>query len=134
MILYSGESEEVDSASNSSSDNTLEDASYHSPHRRDSLTSPGGDYNGTARSIFFPHHLISGCSTAESIMCQYSRAITSHEVQRRVGIKGTSKLGWRGERAPTTQLWTLNCIISRSQLFLPSTRTRHAETISTALG
>lgn len=49
-------------------------------------------YSDDSRSsAFFPLHLVSGCSCASRLMCQYSRSITSQEVKRVLGLRGTSR-------------------------------------------
>lgn len=75
--------------SKSSSDITLRYRSNVplSSTRRDSVTAWSDEDHHTATSSIFPFHLISGCSTAERDMCQFSRTITSQEVQGRIGLR-----------------------------------------------
>lgn len=79
-----------------SSDTTLHEDKHDVSQcsiRRDSLIAETEASNDTFLPTLFPFHLISGCSTAERNMCQYSRLITSQEVRMRIGLKGT--LTWR---------------------------------------
>jgi hypothetical protein len=89
----------------SHSDTTLHDAKSDSG-RRDSLTTPLDDSEEVIIPALFSFQLIAGCSTAERIMCQYSRTVAAQEVQTKGGSQGTLtwrwESGWKSVR-PTTR-------------------------------
>jgi hypothetical protein len=76
------------------SDTTLHDEKSATA-RRDSLTTWVDERDKIITPVLFPFQLIAGCSTAERVMCQYSRTITSHEVYTRSGSQGTLTWRWR---------------------------------------
>jgi hypothetical protein len=90
-------------------------------YRRDSLTAWSEEVEDPVSPSRFPIHLLSGCSAAERVMCQYSGSITSQMVQAqgRIGLKGT--LTWRSgppnphqpwaSAGPGSGRWTLECAV-----------------------
>lgn len=108
MLSYSDMlSKDSSSSSESSSDITLHAESDVplSSIRRDSVTAWSDEDDDTAASQIFPFHLISGCSTAERGMCQYSRTITSHEVQGRIALRKGMYIRGRGGGSKTPTLF-----------------------------
>lgn len=117
MVSRADSSDEDACSASSSADTETLGQPYHAYgcSTCGSLSQLGVESCGTARSVSFPHHLISGCSTAGNIMCQYSQTMTSHVVRRRIGIKGTFGVGVGKEGKPPTDrsvsiflaVWTL---------------------------
>ena len=75
-----------------SSDTTLhegEDELEWSTARRPSITSGSVSFSDDIdASVVFPFHLISACSSAGRIMCQYSGTVTAQETRKVLGLKG----------------------------------------------
>jgi hypothetical protein len=91
MIPCAGTQEDSSSEHESSSDITLQEADEAEWHffPSEPVTPCIDDSEASHPPFLFPFHLISGCSTAERSMCQYSRSMTAQEVRSKVVVKGT---------------------------------------------
>jgi di- and tripeptidase len=142
-----------DDSSSEDGDESSSDITLHDEHplasdsgRRDSLTGWLDDSDKAVSPVLFPFQLLSGCSTAERVMCQFSRAITSQEMRTRTGSQGT--LTWRSrcgvverdEPANPTKRrrgrgqWTLGAsAVIAPRLIQAAFTTRHAGTAPSTL-
>jgi hypothetical protein len=105
-------------------------------YRRDSLTAWSEEVEDPVSPSSFPIHLLSGCSAAERVMCQYSGSITAQMVQAqgRIGLKGTLTWRWAADphqpRAPGSGWWTLERAVIAHGEMSPAPRDMQAELLT----